>query len=899
MPTPDPIIRTKIHLPFIRPSLVPRPELQARILSGLCGPLTLVIAPAGFGKTTLVAASIANCRKPVAWLSLDLDDNQPGRFLSYLAAAIRGTDRRIGVEAAQLLEEIQQPPPEAVLTSLVNDIDSSGSELVLALDDYQFISSSAVHAAVAFLLEHCPPALHVLIASRSDPSLPLARLRARGQMVELRSADLRFSAVEAAKFLNEVMGLSLDAEAVATLEQRTEGWIAGLQMAALSMRERKDVRGFIDGFSGTNRHILDYLLEEILASQPAEIQSFLLQTSVLERLTAPLCDAVLEAPLPPIGGAEPTAGTTPDSSSSSYLEYLERENLFLVSLDDERAWFRYHHLFSDLLRARLRQTRPDLLPRLHKQASAWLEKSGDITGAVHHLFAALETERAVDMIETYGPARWAEGDASIIQMADQLPVEMAVSRPRIGLNLAWFLLNQGNVEKTLRVVNGIEQQLSTAASADESYWMRTMVALFIAFLSRENPLPSDQEVEEIPTEEPILRDASEVLYGMALGRRGDFRRAELVALRCMEREKTHPSATRIPSMVPFLATIYVTQGRLHAAAALCREYLAGMRARGIQFLSAIGNMNVVLGQTLYEQNFLDEAEQVIREGLRTNLAFKNIMSDALGLLVLAHILRTKGDFDGALEIVSQFENRLETEMRPGEFQEDFHTLRIRVQLTAGDLESAGQWAEQIQRSEDYHLHEQYYLFTLGRIFLAQQKYADVEKITAKINPQPGMGGGLGRQLDIQMLQALALAGQRRMPEAFVLLETSLSQAETEGYVRSLIDHGEPARDLLSAYHRSYPYNHKAFVDTLIGSFTAPSSATPSGPQSSGLVEALSERELEVLQLIALGRTNQEIARQLVVAPGTIKAHTASIYRKLDVANRTEAVSRARQLSILA
>ena len=350
----DPLIRTKLRLPFTRPILVPRPLLQARIEAGLQVPLTLVIAPAGFGKTTLVASCLVGCGMPVAWLSLDADDNQPGRFLTYLIAAVHSADPCLGAEAAQLISGMPPAPSEAVLTSLVNDLDAASRELALVLDDYQFIHSPAVHADLAFFLDHCPRNLHLLIAARSDPSLPLARLRARGQMVELRAAGLRFSGAEAAQFLNDVMGLHLDAGSIAVLEERTEGWVAGLQMAALSMRDRRDVDGFIASFSGTNRHILDYLLEEILACQSSETQRFLLHTSVLARLTAPLCDTVLEnGP-----SQDERTGVGPDrpSSSSAVLEYLERENLFLIALDDERAWFRYHHLFSDLLQARLQQS---------------------------------------------------------------------------------------------------------------------------------------------------------------------------------------------------------------------------------------------------------------------------------------------------------------------------------------------------------------------------------------------------------------------------------------------------------------------------------------------------------------------------------------------------------------
>ena len=359
----DTLIRTKLRQPFTRPGLVPRPRLQEQIAQGLVGPLTLITAPAGFGKTTLVASCIAGCGVPAAWLSLDRDDNQAGRFLSYVIAALQEAGPAIGSEAARLLAASQEAPPAAVLTSLINDLDAAGGEIVLVLDDYQFIGSQAVHEAVTFLLEHCPRTFHLVIASRSDPLLPLARLRARGQTAELRTADLRFTEAEAAQFLNEVMGLDLDAPSVAALEERTEGWIAGLQMASiamqshLSLRDRKDVRGFIAGFSGTNRYILDYLLEEVLAGLPPNIQRFLLCTSILERLTAPLCDAVL------------ADGEGPKTESAPILEYLERANLFLVQLDDERQWYRYHHLFADLLRNQLQKSLGDQgVARYHLRA---------------------------------------------------------------------------------------------------------------------------------------------------------------------------------------------------------------------------------------------------------------------------------------------------------------------------------------------------------------------------------------------------------------------------------------------------------------------------------------------------------------------------------------------------
>ena len=912
----DSLIRTKLRLPFTRHGLVHRPRLQERIARGLRGPLTLVIAPAGFGKTTLVASCITGCGMPVAWLSLDKDDNQAGRFLGYLVAALQEADNTIGDEAAQLLAAAQQAPPETLLTSLINDLDGANTEIALVLDDYQFINSQDVHAAMAFLLEHSPVTLHLIISSRSDPPLPLARMRARAQVVELRAADLRFTEPEAAQFLNDVMGLRLDVRSVMVLEERTEGWIAGLQMAALSMHDRDDVVGFIEGFSGTNRYILDYLLEEVLASQSPGIQHFLLYTSILERLTAPLCEAILrdrelgdmeiwdrveveeitEAPIP--------FSPIPYSPVSQILEYLEQSNLFLVLLDDERIWYRYHHLFADLLRARLQQAQPDVIPHLHLRASTWLEQSGYIHEAIQHLLAAHEIERAADLIERYGPARLAEGDPSVLQMADGLPAEMLLTRPKIGLYRAWLLIIHGRIAKALPLINELARRLAAADPNSGKQWMQTIIASALAFLAplpgtpESDLLPDSKLLDDIPGEELLLRNAADFLYGMALGRRGELDRAVKFSISSIQREKASHGEQAIPTLAPFLTRVYLMQGQLHAAASLCREFLDPIKEKGIRFIYTAGSMKIDLGEVLYEWNCLEEAEQYIRDGLEDNEPWRNIMTDGFGLGTLARVLQARGDYAGALKVIERFETRLQEHSQPREFAEDLRTLRVRRQLTSGDLQNATHWADQIVLSEDFVLHEEYYRLALACIRLAQGRYTDVEKMLAGWAPPLAAGSRISRQLESNLLLAAAVAGQQRLPGALGLIEACLAQAEPEGYVRVFLEVGEPARDLLSAYLRSAAPGYQHYAQKILDAFSLVSQSNPPGPEPAGLFEALTERELEVLHIMALGKTNQEIAQQLIVSKGTVKAHTSSIYRKLDVTNRTEAVARARQLGIL-
>jgi LuxR family transcriptional regulator, maltose regulon positive regulatory protein len=906
MPKSESLIRTKLHLPFTRKELVHRPRLQEQVAQGLRGPLTLVTAPAGFGKTTLVAYCITGCGLPVAWLSLGKNDNQAGRFIRYLVAAMQEADPKIGLEAAQLGAGGQPAQPESVLTSLINDLDGAGREMVLVLDDYQFINSQEVHSAVAFLLEYCPSTLHLVISSRSDPPLPLALLRARGEMVELRAADLSFTESEAAQFLNQVMKLGLDAGSVSVLAERTEGWIAGLQMAALSLRNREDVAGFIEGFSGTQRHILDYLLEEVLASQPAEIQHFLLSTSILERLTAPLCDALLsldEKPGPKDEG-ESYEEKPSLEESSAVLEYLERANLFLVPLDDEREWYRYHHLFADLLRVRLQQAQPDIVPRLHLRASTWLEQSGYIRDAIHHLFEVGEFERAADLIDHWGSIRMAEGYPRVFQMAESLPREMLLARPKIGLYLAWLLILHSDIGSAIPLLNDLAQRLEGEDPLSGKRWMHTFVVTALAFLSpastlEVDPLPDEQLLDEIPWEEPILRRTADFLYGMTLGRRGEWERAVQVALKCIQREKASLSTQAIPTLAPFLSRVYLMQGRIKAAASLCREYLDPIRESGIRFVFSAGSMKIDLGEALYEWNCLEEGERYVREGIRDNEPWQNIMTYAFGHIALVRLLQAKGDFSEAMQTAEKFETNMHSHSRtPREFDEDLLTLRARIQLASGDLHGAIQWAEQVQLSEDYGFHKEFYRLTLARIRLAQGRYAEVEKLLEGISPPPGAGSRISRQIECNLLLGVAFARRERLGEAIGLVEASLALGEPEGYLRVFLDGGEALRELLGTYLRSATADHKLYAQKIMNAFSLTPAVSPANIQQAGLVEPLSGRELEVLNLMAMGRTNQEIARQLIVSPGTVKAHTSSIYRKLLAANRTEAVARARQFGIL-
>ncbi len=914
----DTLIRTKLHLPFTRLELVPRPRLQARVAEGLRGPLTLITAPAGFGKTTLVASCIAGCGMPVAWLSLEKNDNQAGRFLVYLIAAFQEADPTIGSEADQLMAASESAPPEVVLTSLINDLDSAGREIALVLDDYQFISSQAVYEDVAFLLEHRPNSLHLVIASRSDPPLPLARLRARGQTVELRAADLRFTADEAAQFLNGVMGLHLDAGSVAALAEHTEGWIAGLQMAALSMRDRKDVLGFIEGFSGTNRYILDYLLEEVLASQPPEIQRFLLCTSILERLTAPLCEAVLAND----EGSKSESGdrtTRPESlfirQSASILEYLEGANLFLVPLDDERIWYRYHQLFADLLRTQLQNSFGEQgVTRLHLYASEWYEQNGSILDAIYHASLASDFERIERLIEQNYIDMMNHGEMSWVRFwMGKLSKELVYRRPWLclyeALSRSWF----GQLEEANFLLNEAEKRIRSGVSAPGA---QSMLAYHAYVKSRVTAMQGDTgraielcltARESIPEDNLGLQIDASITLGYEYFLYGDFENAQKILLEMIQSGYNARAINNPVAGYAVLARLLVYQGRLHDADDLLQKAVQLIREADGQYLGVIGLVEVGAAALLCEWNDVEAALVRLRQGLDFLPLWGKADDLCLAYTTLARIHLAQGNRTEAAGAVEKAAQLIQTGGVFSEARSAVETTQVKMWLVQGEWSAVDRWAAALEKRFGSHDSDRYEdeltHITRARVFTAQKKPGEAIRLLSGLEESARSGGRQGRLIEILILKALALQAVGDTAQAAIALAKSLALAEPEGYGRIFLDEGQPMQALIArwlAHAGAGPLRDYAM--RLLSQFDAELHTIPPAQEKASpvadLAEPLSQRELEVLDLMALGRTNQEIARQLFISPGTVKAHTASIYRKLDVANRTEAVARARDLGIL-
>jgi LuxR family transcriptional regulator, maltose regulon positive regulatory protein len=912
------LIQTKLHLPFTKKGLVLRPRLRESVLEGLSKPLTLVAAPAGFGKTTLVASCVAGSEKVVAWLSLDKDDNQAGRFLNYLIAALQNTDHTMGIEAAKLMKAAQQVPAEAILTSLINELDIAQKETVLVLDDYQFISNLAVHEQVIFLLEHCPQTLHLIIATRSDPPLPLARLRARGQMVELRAADLRFTEPEAVQFMNSVMGLHLDAGAVAVLEERTEGWIAGLQMAALSIRDREDVGDFIEEFSGTNRYILDYLLEEVLSSQSPETQCFLLYTSILDRLNARLCDAVL-------AGDETSKKKNEDrsthseslisSKSASILEYLERVNLFLVPLDDERNWYRYHHLFSDLLHTRLQQTlNPKEIAVLHSRAARWYEQNGLTYDAIQHASLAADDEWVERLIEqNYMEIFQRRDSASVRFWTGSLAREMIFKRPRLCIHTALKRSWLGDLDEAELFLNEAEKRIQEMPATAETQvmlgnlaYVRSRVTAMRGNIRGAIKLALTAR-EKTPTSNQALLGGIGVMLGYAYFLDGDFSNSSQILSETIKVGKSVNAVNTTMGAYGVLGRLYALQGQLHKSFELYQEAEKFIQDVDSGLKGVMGIVKLGIADLLYAWNDLESAHTYIKQGLEFLPLWNKPDDMALAYITLSRMELVHGNLASAVETIEKGSQVVHTSGVFSEARDTVETAEIKLLLKQGKNLAVDRWAHSLENSIEsgnpLRFENELAHITLARVFLARKKWNESIGLLSRLETNARSGGRMGRLIEILILEALAQQKLNKPAQALENLAKSLALAEPEGYIRVYMDEGEPMRLLLAQWlaHadnntlRDYVIRLLSYYDAEVKKVTV---TQEKASQAKNLVEPLSQRELEVLHIIALGKTNQEIAKQLIVSPGTIKAHTASIYRKLDVSNRTEAVSRARQLGII-
>jgi LuxR family maltose regulon positive regulatory protein len=890
----SPLLATKLFVPRLRRNRVPRPRLVARLSQGLAGKLTLVSAPAGFGKTTLISEWLQQVDRPFTWLSLDESDNDPTRFLTYLGAALQRINTGWGQIVEAVLHVPRPPPPQTVVATLINEIAAAGAGFVLALDDYHLISAQPVHDVLAFVLDNMPPQMHLVVLTRADPPLPLARLRASGELTEIRADDLRFTADEAAAFLSQVMKLNLTAEQMATLEARTEGWVVGLQLAALSLQSLGhdgDVAAFIEAFAGSHRYVMDYLIEEVLSRQASHVQEFLLQTSILDRLCGSLCDAL-----------------TGHANGQAMLERLDRSNLFTTPLDHERRWYRYHQLFADLLRDRLRRTQPERVPELHRWASEWYEHEEMTAEAFRHALAAEEMERAARLAEESAGEMIRRGEmATLLRWLGALPDKMVRSRARMSIDYAWGLLLTGQVsavESRLRDAERILAQWEASPPAvseepgiRELHWNVRVIRLFVDRFKGDSLRTIEvarQALEQLDEEHTFGRGLIYLSLGAALREMGDVPSA--VEAYSQAAALCHVAKNTVAAMIAtfHLTRLYIVQGRLRYAAENCREVLRTTEqcaASGIRRSSAWGMAYLAMADVLYEWNELAAAEQHVQTALALGEpgGYQGLLTNGYTLLV--RIRQACGDVQGAHEAIHELEQGIQKGNLLQTIVEEMAAYRAWFWLMEGNLGAAGRWAKTIEPSPDDKLDtlREFQWITLVRVLLAQGRPDEAGSLLEQLLHTAEAEGRMGKAIEILALQALARQACGDTSGALAALKRALVLGEPEGYVRSFVDEGTPMATLLHRALLQGIVPH--YVSRLLAAFEEPAVAQP-------LAEPLTPRELEVLRLIAAGLKNQEIAGQLFISVATVKRHITNIYGKLDVSHRTQAITRAQVLDLV-
>ena len=907
----DVLLATKLHVPGPRPGFVPRPRLAARLEEGLARGPVLVCAPAGSGKTVLLADWARGGGRPVAWLALDAGDNDPARFWRHVVAALDRVRPGLAGRVSPLLGPPSPRSFEGLVTAVINELaaDPGPDEVLLVLDDYHLVSSAQVDASVAVLLENLPPGLHVVVSSRSDPPLPLARLRARGQLAELRAADLRFTPEEGAALLGETAGPGLPAAAAKALVARTEGWAAGLQLAGLSLRGHADAAGFAAAFSGSHRFVLDYLTDEVLDGQTDQVRTFLLETSVLERLSGELCDAV-----------------TGRAGSQAMLQEIERAGLFLVPLDEVRGWWRYHHLFADLLRARLQAEQPGRVQALHRAAAAWSEEHDLADDAVRHALAAGDTEWAARLVERHVETLLGRSEGvTLRRWLSALPAESVRDRPRLCLAQAFGAAQGFQVEELEALLDDAERAFAVSgdepvkASAERAVSVLANVPAAIAFLRAllarlrgEAALAADynqQALAQLGREDWLMRTF--VRWNLAVadwmgGRLGPAERglAEVLA------ERRAAGQGFLATRVWYdLGQVQRAQGHLDAALATYRQAL-DTAGDGSSQPPHLGMAHVGLAQVLYEQGKLDAALDHATRGvtLCRQLAFTAPL--AAGLAVVARIRQAHGDAAAALEAMGEA-GQVELSPQVIALLNPVPSQRAWLLLAQGDVNAAARWAKAADLSPDDepdYPREPAHL-VLARVLLAEDRPRQALALLERLLHAAVSQDRIGSVIDIQALRAIALAASGDEPAAVAALAEALTLACPDGYVRVFADEGAPMRALLgrliaaqraeqSPARRVPPGCLARIVQAFDAEPAVPGSGQRATPTVPGLVEQLTSRELEVLGMLAAGTPNRVIAEELFVTLFTVKKHVSHILGKLGAANRTEAVARARELGLI-
>ncbi len=922
----DALLLTKLYVPPVRPNIALRLRLLERLNAGLTAgnKLTLISAPAGFGKTTLVSEWVATCGQPVAWLSLDEGDNDLASFLIYLIASLRTIQNDIGKGVLGALQSSQPLTTNnaILLAPLLNEISAIPDTFILVLDDYHLVDSEPIDHALTFMLDHLPPQMHMVLTTREDPSIPLPRYRVRGQMIELRAADLRFTPEEAGAFLNQMMGLNLSPENITALETRTEGWIAGLQLAALSIQGREDASSFIEAFTGSHRFVLDYLAEEVLERQPEPVRNFLLQTAILDRLSGSLCNAV-----------------TAQDGGIGMLETLERSNLFLIPLDDQRQWYRYHHLFSEVLQAHLMEARPEQVLSLHQRASVWHEQNGLSPDAIRHALAAKDFEHAAGLIELAWPATEERSIQSALWLswARTLPDELVHTRPVLNVGYAYALLGIGEMEaaevrlkdaeRWLEPVDTIQAELETPSvpmvvvDKEQFKSLPETIAVGRAYIAQAFGNVSDtvryasQVLELVPETDYLRHGQASMLLGMTYWACGDLDAANRVFAEYTMKLRTAGNIPDAISTTVVLADIRLALGRLREAISTCEQLLKYVMDQGEPIFPDTADLHRGLSELYLQQGNLEAAAQQLQKSKELGRKAELPVWRYRWCIDKARFTEKQGDLEGALALLDEAESLYIRSPLPN--IRPISALKVRIWIVQGMLSKAMEWASAQGLSPDddlCYLHEFEHI-TLARVLIVQYQkdrvngsILPVMRLLDRLLQAAEKASRMGSAIEILVLKALAHQAQGNIKSALVPLDRALTLAEPEGYIRIFVDEGKPMAELLKRIEaKVVTLRVKEYIFKLLSASEVIIEFSPFGSipakinresvSSQNLIEPLSERELEILRLLRSELSGPEIARDRMVSLSTIRTHTQNIYAKLGVNNRRAAVRRAEELKL--
>lgn len=897
-----PLLATKLFVPPPAKNLLIRPRLLEKLKESLlpgCR-LMLISAPAGFGKTTLVSSWVVNLKVAndslplsVAWLSIDKRDNNTITFWLYVVNALQAHEDKLGKRAITLLQGQAHANIDTVISLLLNDLVEIQNEFILILDDFHLIQTPAVHQSLSYFIEHAPPKFHLIILTRTDPPLPLALLRGRGQLQELRLEDLRFLDDEAAAYLNDRMGLALPDEDIANLNNKTEGWAAGLQMASISLSGKADPSRFVQTFSGSNRHILDYLTDEILNQQPPEVQNFLLHTSILERLSAPLCESVTDG----------------SGNAHTMLEYLENSNLFLIPMDQERHWYRYHHLFAEILHLKLTQNSPDMLPILQRRAAMWYEANGRIEEAISYLHAMKDNQEVARLIEQNVLQMIKQGSVSFLQKSVRLlPEEIIHERPWLCILLAWFYNNQAMMAEAEPLLNRAEElihKMGMDASAGEM--LGILYSLRAEILHTQGDYAGT--IETANKALGLLTPSNATSHGSVLyclGRgyyaTGNLDYAAQTWSKFIHSDQKAGIYNAYAPIAGIYCHILTIQGKLKEAYKEYERSRAYMHSSDIDRFFISGNIYNGLGMLAYQKNDIEKAYEYVTEGLRQNQQWGNLNAIAVSFAYRVQVQIAQGNLDHAWNDIQDLDGIEQMYTPYFDVKSIFLNCRVRYQLARGNLSAAVGLVQERGLCSDVPLSfqcEQDHII-LSRVLVAQGKFMEAESLLQRLADATQTGGRFGRLIEILNLRAICLNALDQSSQALQLLQSSLDLAEPEGYVRVFLDLHEPMAQLLALALQTGI--HPEYARRLLDSFPASTLKNPMPlnvrERNINLVEPLSQREIEVLQLMATGLANKEIAQRMSITVRTVKYHATSIYTKLNVERRSQAIEKARELGIL-